>query len=64
MKQNKANAKVRNALFLHGMTQYDLSKITGESETTVYRRLRDELPEEEQDALVKKIEEAAKNDRG
>lgn len=64
MKQNRANARVRKALFLHGMTQYELGKLTGESETTIYRRLRDELPEEEQDALVRKIEEAAKNDRG
>lgn len=43
--------------------QFQLGDALGMSESTIYRKLRKELPEEEQDALVKKIEEAANNDR-
>ena len=42
----------------HGITQYGLSKLMGVSEMTVYRRLRDELPDEEQDRIVGLIEQA------
>ena len=42
----------------HDLTQYDLSKILGVSEMTVYRRLRDELPEDEQDRIIALIEQA------
>lgn len=52
------NKKIRMKLLEHELTQYGLSKILGVSETTVYRRLRDELPEEEQDRICKLIENA------
>ena len=42
----------------HDLTQYDLSKILGVSEMTVYRRLRDELPEDEQDRIIALIEQS------
>ena len=42
----------------HDLTQYDLSVILGVSEMTIYRRLRTELPEEEQDRIVEAIEQA------
>lgn len=50
------NKRIRIALLEHGLTQYDLSKIMGISEMTMYRRLRDELSEEEQDRIVNMIE--------
>lgn len=40
------------------LTQYGLSKLLGVSEMTVYRKLRDELPEEEQDRICKLIEKS------
>lgn len=56
----KANMKIRVAMMEHGLTQYDLAKLLGLSEMTMYRRLRDELPEKVQDAIITKIEEASK----
>ena len=56
----KSNKKIRMKLAEHEMTQYDLSKLLGVSEMTVYRRLRDELPAKEQNRICKLIEEAAK----
>ncbi len=50
-------------LMEYGLTQYDLAKLLGISEMTVYRRLRDELPEEEQDRIITKIEEVFGNDK-
>lgn len=43
-------------LLEYDLTQYDLSKLLGVSEMTVYRRLRDELPEEEQNRICDLIE--------
>ncbi len=52
------NKKVRLKMMEHEVTQYGLSKLLGVSEITVYRRLRDELPEDEQDRIVALIEKA------
>lgn len=52
----KKNKRVRMKLLEHELTQYDLAKMLGVSEMTVYRRLRDELPEEEQDRICELIE--------
>lgn len=52
------NKKIRIALFDQNMRMFELAKLLGMSETTLYRRLRVELPEEEQDRIVKLIEEA------
>ena len=50
------NKRIKMTLMEHELTQYDLSKLLGMSETSVYRLLRDELPDEEQDRIVKLIE--------
>ena len=50
------NKKVRIKLLEHDLKQWELAKIMGVSEATVYRLLRDELPEEKQDQIVKLIE--------
>ena len=52
------NKKVRLKMMEHEITQYGLSKLMGVSEMTVYRRLRDELPEDEQDRIVALIEQS------
>lgn len=52
------NKRIRLKLVEHELTQYDLSKLMGISETTLYRRLRDELPEEEQNRIINLIEES------
>lgn len=53
----KTNKRVRLKMVEYGITQYGLSKILGMSEMTVYRRLRDELPEEEQNRIIALIEQ-------
>lgn len=50
------NKRIKLKLLEHEMTQYDLAKLEGVSETTIYRMLRDELPEEEQDRIIELIE--------
>lgn len=52
------NKRIRIKLMEKELTQYDLSKLLGVSETTVYRRLRDELPEKEQDRICELIEQS------
>lgn len=56
------NKTIKMKLAEHEMTQYDLAKLLGVSETTIYRRLREELPEEEQDRIVEMIERGESND--
>lgn len=54
---NKANLKVRLAIMEHSLTQWEVAKILGVSETTFYRLMRDELPEEKQDDIINAISE-------
>lgn len=56
----KTNKRIRLKLAEYEMTQYDLSKLMGVSETTIYRRLRDELPDEEQNRIINLIEKGDK----
>lgn len=51
------NKKVRMAMFDHDLRMFELARILNTSETTLYRRLRDELSEEEQNRIIKLIEE-------
>ena len=51
------NIKIRMKLLEKGLKQWELGKVLGKSESTIYRLLREELPEEEQDRIVKAIEE-------
>lgn len=54
----KTNKRIRIAMLEYEVTQYGLSKLLGVSEMTVYRRLRDELPEDEQDRIIELIKGA------
>ncbi len=55
-----ANEKIRNALKKCGMCQWKLAILLGISEQTIYRKLRVELPEEEQQKLIELITEHGK----
>ena len=59
-----ANDKVRIALFINKMKQWELAKHLGIGENTLIRRLREELPEDEQNRLIGVIETYAKEKKG
>lgn len=50
------NKRVRVAMMENDVPQWRLAKMLGVSENTVWRRLREELPEEEQMRLIRIIE--------
>ena len=51
------NKKIRKALKETGVKYWELARIMGISDATLCRRLRDEIPAEEQDKIVKLIRE-------
>lgn len=55
----KKNYIVNEAFFRTGVTRYLFAKYLGISEQTLYRKLREELPIEEQEKLVSLIEKYA-----
>lgn len=44
------------------VTQYELSKALGIGETTLYRRLRDELQEDQKEIYIEAIKKLASKD--
>lgn len=54
--KTRANQDIRDMLKDNGLTQWDLCKALGIGETTLYRRLRDELPEDQKQEYKKAIE--------
>ena len=54
--RTRANQDIRDMLKDNGLTQWDLCKALGIGETTLYRRLRDELPEDQKQEYMKVIE--------
>lgn len=54
--RTRANQDIRDMLKDNGLTQWDLCKALGIGETTLYRRLRDELPEDQKREYKKAIE--------
>ena len=53
------NMRIRIKLLEHNKRLWWLAKILETSESTITRRLRDELPEEEQERIVQLIDEKA-----
>ena len=51
------NKAIRVALFDTGVKRYELAQLLKVSEMTMYRMLREELPQGEQDRIVKLIRE-------
>ena len=62
MKMN--NLRIRLKLTEQGETYYWLAQQMGISDNTLFRRLRDELPEEEQNRIIQLIEEKAGEQHG
>lgn len=58
----KNNREIRKALFENDMKQWELAKLLGVHEVTLIRKLREELPKEEQDRICHIIEEATHAD--
>lgn len=56
------NKKIRIALIEYGVKHYELAELLGISEPTLCRRLRSELPEEEQNRIVEIISRGKAND--
>ena len=55
------NKKIRIAMFDAGIAQWQLAEILGIHEGSLSRKMRHELPAEEQDKIVKMIKEATHN---
>lgn len=53
------NIKVRTKLFETNMPRWKCAELLGVSEMTLYRMLRNELPEDEQDRICRLIDEYA-----
>lgn len=54
------NMKIRQLLLEVGMKNYQLAALMGISEFTLSRKLRNELPEEEQNHIISIIKENAR----
>ena len=59
---NRNNVKIRLKMFEAGMKQWHVARLLGMSESTFSRKLRDELPEEEQDRIIALIEKQEETD--
>ena len=57
--KTRPNQEIRDMLKLYGFTQWDLCKALGIVETTLYRRLRDELPEDQKQEYMNVIKKLA-----
>lgn len=51
------NKRIREALKENSVKYWELARIMGISDATLTRRLRDELPAEEQERIIKMIRE-------
>ena len=56
------NKKIRIAMINNDLKQYQLARILKTHEGSISRLLKEELPDEEQDRIVRLIEEAEKHD--
>ena len=59
-----ANIRIRTELKEKNVKQYELARLMGIGETTLCRRLRYELPTEEQDRIVELIFKEASSKEG
>ncbi len=57
--RTRANQDIRDMLKDNGLTQWDLCKALGIGETTLYRRLRDELQEDQKQEYMNAIKKLA-----
>lgn len=57
--KTRPNQDIRDMLKDNGLTQWDLCKALELSEMTLYRRLRDELPEDQKQKYMNAIKKLA-----
>lgn len=57
------NVSIRIALISAGMRNYQLAEALGISEFTLSRKLRDELPQEEKERMLKIINDIVKGEQ-
>lgn len=55
------NLEIRRAMFNSGIKQFQLAKLLGISEAGVYRLLREELPAEKKEMILRAIKDDAKS---
>ena len=48
----RPNNAIRDAMYDHRLAQWQLAELLGVSETTIWRKLRSELPEKEQRRII------------
>lgn len=58
MKRKTKNKRIRIKMLETGIKQWELARLLGMSESVLSRKLRDELPEDEQDRIIALIEQA------
>lgn len=58
-----SNKEIRIALVNHGIRQYALAAFLGITETTMSKKLRNELPKDEKERILAAIERLAKEER-
>ncbi len=58
----KYNKRIRTALAVHGVPQWRLAQLLEISEFTLSRKLREELPEEEQEKILALIREEGEHE--
>lgn len=56
------NERIKEAMKRQGLKQWEVAELIGISEFTMCRKMRHELPAEEQDQIVRLIEERKGND--
>ncbi|MBR5379300.1 MAG: hypothetical protein IK140_02080 [Clostridia bacterium] len=59
-----SNLRIRIALTENGLRQWELARLLGVHEVYFSRRMRDELPAEEQDKIIELIRQHSKTVRG
>lgn len=58
----KLNVSVRKAAIINGVPLYKVAELIGISESMLVKRMRKEWPEEEQNRVIRLIEEYAKGE--
>ncbi len=55
------NKRIKDALYKHSLKQWELAELMGINEFSLSRKLRHELPKEEQERIISLIKRNAKN---
>lgn len=62
MEKSEMNHKIRETAKIYNFKIWEVADLLGVHETTLHRRLRHELPDEEQERICRMIREAAGKD--